>query len=765
MHRTDRPFVRSVPLAAALAAACAVSQASAADLAVAGIEVTQGFQNGGISLVGGRATMIRVRIAVTGSGVAIPGVDAVLRMVVNGEESPAGPFFSQNGPITAPLVPNTSSIDQTLNFIVVPPVSANVVFKVLVNPTGSVVESSTANNLYQSAAYTFGCRAVVDLAYVPINYTFGAGMPSADMMRPGRADNFLRGIYAMGEWNYHRTPLGAITWEENVDGTSSDLLDALQDIRNSLIPGAGYAKPEFIYGFLPGNPFSGNGLANAVPGTVAFGNTEQVRWQRTFAHEIGHLWGRPHTGDQLNAPSIDVEHHLFDPLGLPVLHASNQSDVMVPGLVTNQAWVSQATYNDALSDERSQCGSFADGGDAGGAESDFAFPARRWAPADEERCLRVAGVITHDGRRVVLRPVTRMDLASPTIDDPRGDLSIEALDGAGRVLHRVRVRTDTLLESCAGGGARNPTAPVYALLPESAGLAACERIEVRDLRGPVAPAARGAAAPGALRGDAPVAAAIVRSPSAPSARIVSAGWAAAVAPLGSAAAAKSVEVVVDLSDPDGDSVAAMLLYSPDGGRRWAPVTVDAKSGPIVFDPANLPGALPGLGLLRLRASDGLNIVEHDAPIEAMFMEGNPPDIHVISPNADAYRQGATLVLHASGWDMEDEYLPDEAFTWTSSLDGPVGNGRLLTTRSLSPGVHVLTLSGVDSDGQSGQDSVTLTINPRSLPDADFNNDGLVNGDDLGTLLGNWGAFGVGDLNFDGVVDGDDLGTLLGAWTT
>ncbi|MBM4113427.1 MAG: hypothetical protein FJ253_08680 [Phycisphaerae bacterium] len=50
--------------------------------------------------------------------------------------------------------------------------------------------------------------------------------------------------------------------------------------------------------------------------------------------------------------------------------------------------------------------------------------------------------------------------------------------------------------------------------------------------------------------------------------------------------------------------------------------------------------------------------------------------------------------------------------------------------------------------------------------ADFNQDGVVDGDDLGTLLGQWGKC-VGcpaDLNGDGVVDGDDLGALLGEWS-
>ena len=52
---------------------------------------------------------------------------------------------------------------------------------------------------------------------------------------------------------------------------------------------------------------------------------------------------------------------------------------------------------------------------------------------------------------------------------------------------------------------------------------------------------------------------------------------------------------------------------------------------------------------------------------------------------------------------------------------------------------------------------------------DLNLDGIVNGADLGLLLGAWGACSggtpgcIGDLNLDGVVNGADLGLLLGAW--
>lgn len=68
------------------------------------------------------------------------------------------------------------------------------------------------------------------------------------------------------------------------------------------------------------------------------------------------------------------------------------------------------------------------------------------------------------------------------------------------------------------------------------------------------------------------------------------------------------------------------------------------------------------------------------------------------------------------------------------------------------------------------DAAQLTYSIRVLPEcgiADFNCDGLVDGSDLGTLLGFWGPCPSpcpADLTGDGRVDGSDLGELLGRWS-
>lgn len=68
-----------------------------------------------------------------------------------------------------------------------------------------------------------------------------------------------------------------------------------------------------------------------------------------------------------------------------------------------------------------------------------------------------------------------------------------------------------------------------------------------------------------------------------------------------------------------------------------------------------------------------------------------------------------------------------------------------------------------SQGRSAPvDMASVVLN---LVPGDLNGDGVVDGADLGILLGAWGTDDpFADLNGDGEVDGADLGTLLGMWT-
>jgi hypothetical protein len=97
--------------------------AFAIDLTVTQLEATQSMQHldnpsfpdNSLPLIRGRRTVVRMYVGVTGSRGAVAGVDGTLRVFVNGVELAGSPFSSENGPITAPLVPDREETDHTLN--------------------------------------------------------------------------------------------------------------------------------------------------------------------------------------------------------------------------------------------------------------------------------------------------------------------------------------------------------------------------------------------------------------------------------------------------------------------------------------------------------------------------------------------------------------------------------------------------------------------------------------------------------------------------
>lgn len=760
---SPKRFHRFEMIASAVVAFALAATAMAGDLAVTSVELTQGVQFGTTTLVGDRPTMVRVKVAVTGQTTSQINVDAVLRVYVGGLQVAGSPFFSRNGPITAPITPNVFNVNNTINFTIVAPVSTDVDFEVVLDPLNKVAESNETNNLFLLSNKVFSCRKTLDVAYVSVNYTPGGGQPVAATIEPGVGDAFLRGIYAVAELNYHRSPLGPLNWTSAINSSSSALLSSLQTIRLTTIPAAGYARPEFIYGWLPGNPFSGNGQASGIPGDAAFGNTQSSRFQRTFAHEIGHCWGRSHTSNTIATVGFDVEHHLKSPLNLGQTHATTQYDVMVAGQLTNVAWVDSGTYLDCLNDTRSQCTAFSP---PGGGEN----PA-----SDAQRVLQISGSYQHQkGRqvgRIELFPVNQIDLASPTADDAQGDLLLQSFAAGGDLLSSIRWKSATTRESCAeclnGRPHLHDHSAVSILIPATVANQQPARIELRDLKSGNLLASR------------------TRTSSPP--RIASLG-SRIIDGVGVASHSGSgpfIELFWDANDADGDALSADILLSCDGGKSWSAMGVNQRGSSMKFALSDFPVAQSGQGIVKIRVNDGLNVVDAEMPTsigvfgKKVIDEGsiagdsqwsdfwiiNAPDIHLISPNAsDSYPFGASILLHASGWDLEDQYLPTTAFTWTSSLTGAIGTGRQLLLSTLNPGTHLITLRGTDSGGSFVEKSVSIIVTARVNFKADMNGDNLVNGTDLTTLLSNWGGTGVGDLDFNGLVGGSDLTRLLSEWT-
>ena len=102
----------------------------------------------------------------------------------------------------------------------------------------------------------------------------------------------------------------------------------------------------------------------------------------------------------------------------------------------------------------------------------------------------------------------------------------------------------------------------------------------------------------------------------------------------------------------------------------------------------------------------------------------------------------------ASWDLSSDAIQSSMGAWTG------------------PDLPADPLSVVDS-AQRVQCGFAFRVHTETCPlPGDLDHDGIVNGTDLGLLLGAWGTTGdsEADLDHDGVVNGTDLGLLLAAWS-
>jgi M6 family metalloprotease-like protein len=92
-----------------------------------------------------------------------------------------------------------------------------------------------------------------------------------------------------------------------------------------------------------------------------------------------------------------------------------------------------------------------------------------------------------------------------------------------------------------------------------------------------------------------------------------------------------------------------------------------------------------------------------------------PQVSISSPaNNASYTLGDSVAVSGSASDAEDGDLTAN-LVWTSNLAGTIGNGAGFTWPPAVSGTHIITASVVDSQGEPGNDSVSVTINVDAPP--------------------------------------------------
>jgi len=632
-----------------------LAHAQNVDLNVTNIEVTQAIQTptNTIQLVAQRSTNVRATIGVTGASGPVSDVTGRLHIFINGTEiTPAEGVSPINAPFTAPLSPLRANENDTLNFELLAPsgitASNDVDFRVDITPVPG--ETNTANNSGSANDLTSVNRTTPSLFFTRVDYTpSGLGLPALADVQAGVGDAFIRGIYPVndGDPNLYRQglfptlPFSLDPDEDNrLDGNTEErdkLLSFLASCRQLIVNnGLGAADNTFLYAWIAGNPIDSNGWGQ-VGGRNAFGNTELIRSQRTYAHELGHNFGLDHNNRTLDQVGWDVGARL--PNNPAANNTSDRikpmtlNDIMVGGQLTNSAWVDTTTYSFFLNSNILS------------ASPDTGSP--------DQEVLVIQGAFDRAGQTLVfLEPVFRFPwLSQPFQQPPIGVgpppeppiiiespiISLGVVEGrqAQSLPFAVQVTDVT-------GGVT--TTPFNALLGDDSEeplqfgffevMVALENpnLEVASLR---ITSADGAFVFGELNRSQPPVITIV-------------------APQAGAALGEQTEVIWEVSDPDtlDDELQYQLAYSPDGGQTFVPIAVDVPGSQrsIVFNSTEIQQSLGDQGLIRVFVSDGLNTAFADVSnlttTAAQFpppfpepIDDIPEPCRVNSRTQDQYRAG------------------------------------------------------------------------------------------------------------------------------
>jgi hypothetical protein len=155
--------------------------------------------------------------------------------------------------------------------------------------------------------------------------------------------------------------------------------------------------------------------------------------------------------------------------------------------------------------------------------------------------------------------------------------------------------------------------------------------------------------------------------------------------------------------PDGAPLEYVVFYSHDGGQTYRQLSpsITETSYTVNFD--LLAG---GNGQIMVQATDGGNTISATSPI---FAVPTKPVIAVILAPADqATVPGKWVTLQGQGFYLEEDEPELSALTWSSSVQGALGTGRIVQV-TLRPGTHTITLTAGRASRQ-GTATLTLHVN-------------------------------------------------------
>jgi parallel beta-helix repeat protein len=143
------------------------------------------------------------------------------------------------------------------------------------------------------------------------------------------------------------------------------------------------------------------------------------------------------------------------------------------------------------------------------------------------------------------------------------------------------------------------------------------------------------------------------------------------------------------------------------GEDFIKVTIFQENGTVILQPRL---NWNGLEEITFFASDGTGGVSDDVLITVTPLNDPPENPQIISFD-DNIKLGADdrLDLEARCHDPDLPYGDELTYTWSSSIMGELGKGRVIDNVKLDGGKHIITVEVSDKDGLSSMISLNVTV--------------------------------------------------------
>jgi fibronectin type 3 domain-containing protein len=165
---------------------------------------------------------------------------------------------------------------------------------------------------------------------------------------------------------------------------------------------------------------------------------------------------------------------------------------------------------------------------------------------------------------------------------------------------------------------------------------------------------------------------------------------------------RSIKLLIWFTDINNDR----LLFRCEG-QDHINVTLDQETGNVVLTPE--PN-WNGREVLTFHASDGKFNISDQVMITVTPVNDPPGPINIISPNDGIEIKTDTYInFEAECTDPDLPYGDILEFNWSSSISGNLGTGETLNNIYLDKGKHVITLTVMDSEGESVSTTIEISV--------------------------------------------------------